>query len=105
MMQHERLGSARTPCGGGIAQGRCERSAIRRTVAAFEIRRDIQSSGGSILPNAGDRPWLDEASVLLVKAAAALEQVDAQVPLAHLEQVIALVDDLRQAEARQVRTT
>ena len=52
MMQRERLGSARTPCGGGIARARCERSAIRLTVAAFPMTR---SSALLVIPT--DTGW------------------------------------------------
>lgn len=67
----------------------------RRTVAAFELRRDLREAGhwdaGAPEPSA----WLEQASDHLVKAWAALDQLGATAELARLEQVIVEVDALR----------
>lgn len=71
----------------------------RRTVAAFELAREMRraaSTGGDGENENGDeRMWLDQASTLMARAAAALERIDATAPLAHLEHVIAMVDARR----------
>lgn len=79
-----------------------ERAALedlaRRTVAAFELRRDLIESGHEPATAAADRrAWLTQASAYLAKAWAALDQVGATAPIAHLEQVIVDVDALRLA--------
>ena len=64
----------------------------RRTVAAFELRRDLREAG----QEPAEAPqWLDQASDHLVKAWAALDLVGATAELARLEQVIVEVDALR----------
>ncbi|MCP3735237.1 GAF domain-containing protein [Sphingomonas sp. RP10(2022)] len=69
----------------------------RRTVAAFELRRDLRAAGhgDGELPDV--RPWLDQAGDHLAKAWAALDLVGATAELARLEQVIVEVDALRLA--------
>ncbi len=67
----------------------------RRTVAAFELRRDLREAGHGTAVDA-DRPqWLEQASEHLVKAWAALDLCGATAELARLEQVIVEVDALR----------
>lgn len=64
----------------------------RRTVAAFELRRDLREAGHeTVYPS----QWLAQASDHLVKAWAALDLVGATAELARLEQVIVEVDSLR----------
>lgn len=77
-----------------------ERAALedlaRRTVAAFELRRDLIEAGhASVLPAPDRQAWLTQASVYLAKAWAALDQVGATASIAHLEQVIVDVDAMR----------
>lgn len=67
----------------------------RRTVAAFELRRDMHEASGDPRPPEGDTAWLDQASQHLIKAWAALDQVGATAELAHLERVIVDVDAMR----------
>ncbi len=68
----------------------------RRTVAAFELRRDLREAGQDPAAPADAPQWLDRAGEYLVKAWAALDMVGATAELARLEQVIAEVDALRQ---------
>lgn len=78
-----------------------ERAALedlaRRTVAAFELRRDQREAERDGAPPAGSGQWLDQASNHLAKAWAALDLVGATAELARLEQVIVEVDALRLA--------
>lgn len=67
----------------------------RRTVAAFELRRDLREAGGDPVAPATAPQWLDRASEHLVKAWAALDVIGATAELARLEQVIVEVDALR----------
>jgi GAF domain-containing protein len=71
----------------------------RRTVAAFEFARDLREQSRRDPISADDRLWLDRANDLLVQASAALDRVSAGAPAAHLEQVIAMVDALRDDHA------
>lgn len=81
------------------------RDLARRTVAAFEMRREMRHHraatakamlhGGEIGDH--DLPWLERASEHLIQAAAALDQVNATAPLARLEEVIDQIDRLRLA--------
>ncbi|RZM23348.1 MAG: GAF domain-containing protein [Sphingomonas sp.] len=74
-----------------------ERAALemlaRRTVAAFELRRDIGDAAG--LDGGDAQDWLEESADLLARAAVALDRAGASAPAAHLEHVIAMVDALR----------
>ncbi len=74
-----------------------ERTALellaRRTVAAFELRRDIGDAAG--LDGGDAQDWLEESADLLARAAVALDRAQAGAPAAHLEHVIAMVDALR----------
>lgn len=67
----------------------------RRTVAAFELRRDLHEAGRDPLDSDDAPQWLAQASDHLVKAWAALDVVGATAELARLEQVIVEVDALR----------
>ncbi|HVF92688.1 MAG TPA: GAF domain-containing protein [Sphingomonas sp.] len=68
----------------------------RRTVAAFELRRDLLDAVSSEATlEAREQILLADASKLLARAAAMLDLVGASGVAAHLEHVIALVDDRR----------
>lgn len=67
----------------------------RRTVAAFELRRDLDEEGADDSEAAPASQWLARAADHLVKAWAALDLVGATAELARLEQVIVEVDALR----------
>lgn len=83
----------------------------RRTVAAFEMRREMRrhraarvdallagaAAASQHLPQLQPQhlPWLERATSHLLQAAAALEQIDAGIALAHLEETIDQVDRLR----------
>jgi len=67
----------------------------RRTVAAFELRRDLREAGQWEAAAPEPSAWLAQASDHLVKAWAALDQLGATAELARLEQVIVEVDALR----------
>ena len=68
-------------------------SMARRTVAAFELRREQR--GDAEAWEDASAPLLAGALELLEKASAVLEEAGASAPLAHLAQVIAMVDDLQ----------
>ena len=87
-----------------VDERRALEALARRTVAAFELRREIraQAAAEARLKGAGStehRVWLDRASDLLAQASAALDQIGAASAAAHLEHVIAMVDELRDAPA------
>lgn len=69
----------------------------RRTVAAFELARDMHRD--ETLPadpaTANERVWLDQALSLMARASAALDRVEASAALAHLEQAIVTVEARR----------
>jgi GAF domain-containing protein len=67
----------------------------RRTVAAFEASRDIREAIGIDPIKAGDAVWIAQATAWLEQAAAALDRIGARVPAAHLDQVIAMVEAMR----------
>lgn len=83
-----------TEARGGLDED--ERQALqalaKRTVAAMELRRDL-SNGSVTSPTNND--WLSRAQDLLEQGAAALTQVAATVPLAHLETVIEMLKSLQ----------
>ena len=60
----------------------------RRTVAAFELRRDMIADRDTLTQAA----WLEEASELLNRASVALERAGLGTAVAHLDHVIAMVD-------------
>lgn len=64
----------------------------RRTVAAFELRRDLAAGTAAGTPAA----LVTDAADLLARASAALDLAGATAPLALLEQVIAMVETLAQ---------
>ncbi|MGP7796366.1 GAF domain-containing protein [Sphingomonas sp. CLY1604] len=70
----------------------------RRTVAAFELRRDLREKGSDPVAADAAPQWLEQASDHLVKAWAALDVIGATAELARLEQVIVEVDALRLAQ-------
>ncbi|USU04727.1 GAF domain-containing protein [Sphingomonadaceae bacterium OTU29MARTA1] len=67
----------------------------RRTVAAFELRRDMRDARGDDAAGSDASSWLEQASSHLLKAWAALDQIGATAEVAHLERVIVDVDALR----------
>ena len=76
-----------------------ERAALedlaRRTVTAFELRRDARASALDTGVSPGSAQWLDQASSHLAKAWAALDLAGATAARATLEQVIVDVEALR----------
>lgn len=80
-----------------------ERAALedlaRRTVAAFELRRDARETAVELGTTTDAPQWLDLASAHLAKAWAALDLVGATAELARLEQVMVEVGALRLARS------
>lgn len=68
----------------------------RRTVAAFELARDMHRDETlRDSATAGEGVWLDQALSLMARASAALDRVEASAALAHLEQAIVTVEARR----------